>query len=259
MSFVKLDDGHRPDSAQVFLDTSIHCCFLKGETLRPRLDWLLSQFSWKGSSSYSKVEYGNVILANAEYYLRKLRELESLARLQEHVSHVLLPQHREKRTWLFSLTKALGRTDKECTRRADASLRRLLKQGTRVIEARCDSLTDGTECHWGKTGLQRRRDGEYAWKTPNCKSTNKACNVDGFFWRTGNAFSRSRKKLTASTPNCSLTNSGSSQESSPRPSITRLCCWIMTVAVACSPTPSSQWTAGTTEVSPHRTSKRAAY
>jgi hypothetical protein len=109
MSFVKLDDGHRPDSAQIFLDTSIHCCFLKGETLRPRLDWLLSQFSWKGSSSYSKVEYGNVILANAEYYLRKLRELESLARLQEHVSHVLLPQHREKRTWLFSLTKALGR------------------------------------------------------------------------------------------------------------------------------------------------------
>ncbi len=195
MSFVKLDDGHRPDSAQVFLDTSIHCCFLKGETLRPRLDWLLSQFSWKGSSSYSKVEYGNVILANAEYYLRKLRELESLARLQEHVSHVLLPQHREKRTWLFSLTKALGRTDKECTRRADASLRRLLKQGTRVIEARCDSLTDGTECHWGKTGLQRRRDGEYAWKTPNCKSTNKACNVDGFFWAHRERFQSIKKEI----------------------------------------------------------------
>jgi len=182
MSFVKLDDGHRPASTEVFLDTSIHCCFHKGETLRPRLNWLLALFPWKGSSTYSKVEYGNVILATAQYYLRKLRELKSVARLQEHISHVLPPQHREYRTWAFSLIPTLARTEKERTRRADESLRRLLKLGTQAVDARCDApLADGTRCHWGKTGLQRKRNGEHVWKTPNCKACNKACNVDGFF------------------------------------------------------------------------------
>jgi hypothetical protein len=75
----------------------------------------------------------------------------------------------------------LAKTEEERTRRADASLRRLLKQGTRAIEARCGAVADGTRCHWGKTGLQRKRNGEYVWKTPNCKSSNKACNIDGFF------------------------------------------------------------------------------
>ena len=181
MSFVRLDDTHRPDSIEVFLDTSIHLCFHKGETLRPRLNWLLALFSFKGTSTYSKVEYGNVILATAEYYLRKLRELGSVARLQEHISHVLSPLHHEKRTWAFTLIQTLGRTEEDRTRRADASLRRLLKQGTRAIEARCGAVADGTRCHWGKTGLQRKRNGEYVWKTPNCKSSNKACNIDGFF------------------------------------------------------------------------------
>ena len=139
-------------------------------------------FPWKGTSTYSKVEYGNVILATAEYYLRTLRELKSIARLRDHVLHVLSRQHHQKRTWLFSLAPSLGETDKECTRHADASLRRLLKQGTRAVDAHCDApLADGTRCHWGKTGLQRKRDGNCVWKTPNCKSTNKACNVDGFF------------------------------------------------------------------------------
>jgi hypothetical protein len=161
MSFVKLDDTHRPDSIEVFLDTSIHCCFHKGETLRPRLNWLLALFSWKGTSTYSKVEYGNNILANAQYYLRKLRELKSVALLLEHVSHVLPPLHHGKRTWAFSLIPTLAKTEEDRTRRADASLRRLLKQGTRAVEARCHApLADGTRCHWGKTGLKRRRDGE---------------------------------------------------------------------------------------------------
>jgi len=177
-----LDDAHRPDSTEVFLDTSVHCCFHKGETLRPRLNWLLGLFSWKGTSTYSKVEYGNVILAAAQYYLRMLRELKSVARVLEHVGHVLAPQHREKRTWAFSLIQTLGKTEEERTRRAEASLRRLLKLGTAAVDARCDApLADGTRCHWGRTGLRRGRDGKYTWKTPNCKSSNKACNVDGFF------------------------------------------------------------------------------
>jgi hypothetical protein len=181
MSFVKLDDLHRPNSSEVFLDTSIHCCIHKGEPLRPRLNWLLSLFSWKGTSTYSKVEYGNVILANAEYYLRKLRELKSVASLLQHISHVLTAQHHEKRTWAFSLIQTLGRSEEDRTRRAEASLRRLLKLGTQTLDDHSDALADGTKCHWGKTGLRRRRNGEYAWKTPDCKSSSKACKVDDFF------------------------------------------------------------------------------
>jgi hypothetical protein len=198
MSFVKLDESHRPDSTEVFLDTSIHCCFLKGETFRPRLNWLLGLFSWKGTSTYSKVEYGNVILATAQYYLRKLRELKSVARLQEHISHVLPPHHHEKRTWAFSLVQTLGKTEEERTRRADASLRRLLKLGTRAVDAHCDApLADGTRCRWANTGLQRTRDGQYVWKTPNCKSTSKSCNVDGFFAEERELFLSIKKEIDA--------------------------------------------------------------
>ena len=89
MSFVKLDDTHRPDSTEAFLDTSIHCCFHKGETFHCRLKAFLAVFSWKGALTYTKTEYGNVILATAQYYLRKLRELGTVTRLQEHIHHVL--------------------------------------------------------------------------------------------------------------------------------------------------------------------------
>ena len=196
MSFVKLDDKHCPDSTEVFLDTSVHCCFLKGDTLRPRLNWLLGLFSWKGTSTYSKVEYGNVILATAQYYLRMLRELGSVARVHEHIAHVLRPQHREKRTWAFSLIQTLGKTEEERTRRAEASLRRLLKLGTIAVDAHCDApLADGTRCHWGKTGLHRGRDGKYTWKTPNCKSSNRACNVDGFFVDRRETFELVKKEI----------------------------------------------------------------
>jgi len=188
--------GHRPDSSEVFLDTSIHCCFHKGETLGLRLRWLLRLFSWKGSSTYSMTEYGNVILATAQYYLRRLRELKSVARAQEHMAHVLPPQQHEKRTWAFSLIQTLGRTEEERTLRAIASLRRLLKLGTSAVEAHCDTpLADGTRCHWGKTGLRRRRDGEYAWKTPNCRSSNRACNVDGFFVEHRETFKSIKKEI----------------------------------------------------------------
>ena len=196
MCFVKLDNGHHPVSTEVFLDTSIHCCFHKGEILGPRLNWLLSLFSWKGSSTYSQTEYGNVILATAQYCLRKLRELNSVAGLIEHINHVLPAQHNKYKTWAFSLIQTLGRTEEERTRRTDASLRRLLKFGTSAVEAHCDApLADGTRCHWGKTGLQRRRDGEYVWKTPNCKSSNRACNVDGFFAEHRASFQLIKKEI----------------------------------------------------------------
>jgi hypothetical protein len=200
MSFVKLNETHRPDSREAFLDTSIHLCFLKGAAISRRLKGFLALFSWRGTSSYTKVEYGNNILADAQYYLRKLRELKSVARLQEHIHHVLPPQHHGKRTWAFSLIQTLAKTEKERTRRADATLRRLLKQGTKPIKAHCDTLADGTRCHWGETGLRATRDGEYAWKTPNCKRSNKACNVDGFFVEHQDTFRSIKDEIDASDP-----------------------------------------------------------
>jgi len=114
----------------------------------------------------------------------------------EHVNHVLTPRHHKYKTWAFSLIQTLGRTEEERTRRADASLRRLLKFGTRAVEAHCDTpLANGTRCHWGKTGLKRKRDEEYVWSTPNCKSSNKACNVDGCFVEHRETFQAIKKEI----------------------------------------------------------------
>ena len=108
--------------------------------------------------------------------------------------------HHEKRTWAFSLIHTLGNTEKDRTRRADASLRRLLKLGTTFVEDHCDTLADGTGCHWGKTGLKATRDGEYAWKAPNCKSSSKACNVDGFFVEHRDTFQLIKAEIDALAP-----------------------------------------------------------
>jgi hypothetical protein len=182
MSFVELSETHVPTSSEAFLDTSIHCCLLKGTSRRQRLTRFLSLFSWKGSSSYSKVEYGNVILTTAQYLLRELRKRGNVAELEEHIHHDLPDYHHKYRTWSFSLIKTLGTTESDRTRRTDAYLRRLLKQGTMIIDLQCDyPLADGTKCHWGKTGLKQRSDGEYVWKAPNCKRSKKACDIDNFF------------------------------------------------------------------------------
>ena len=74
MSFVKLNDDHHCTSSEIFLDTSAHLCFLKAP-VAPRLKWLLRQFRWRGSSTYSRLEYGNNILSVAAWCLNKLNEL----------------------------------------------------------------------------------------------------------------------------------------------------------------------------------------
>jgi hypothetical protein len=182
MYFVKLDKQFQPQSTEVFLDTSIHCCFHKGGIIAPRLKWLLGLFKWKGSSTYSAVEYGNVILGTAIYYLRQIKKFKSVKRVHEHISHVLPAIQHERHVWAFSLMASIGATEADRTRRVKALLRRLIKTGTNAIQARSDSpLSDGTKCVWGKTGLQEIGRGEYAWKTPNCKRDNPACKIDQFF------------------------------------------------------------------------------
>jgi hypothetical protein len=190
MSFVKLNEDHQSASSEVFLDTSVHYCFLKGP-VKPRLNWLLRQFDWKGSSTYSRLEYGNNILSVAAWCLNKLNELGDVAAVIEHVNHVLNFQHVAKKTWAFTLLDTLAESKEDRTRLARASLRRLLKLGSRAIDAHCDApLEDGTECHWGTTGLKRLGSSAFVWNKPTCVSAKKACNLDGFFRKNRDLFLR---------------------------------------------------------------------
>lgn len=183
MSFEKLNDQHVPASGEIFLDTSIHCSRLKGTPFRERIDSILSLFQWQSTSTYTLVEFGNVVLATAEYYLRKLDELKSLEKVRSHIGNVLQPQwHQQKITWAFNLLNEFGKDDSECTERARLSLRRLMKTGLAFVEQQCDQpLANGTECYWAQRGVRQRNDGRLVWTSPKCSPDHKRCRVDDFF------------------------------------------------------------------------------
>src|SRR5207247_521559 len=116
MSFEKLNDHHVPASTDLFLDTSIHCSKLKGSLFTTRISDVLRRFRWKSTSTYAKVEFGNVVLAQAEYFLRKLDEFRSLEKTSDFIGNVLPHTlHPGKVTWSFNLLKAFGADDAECT------------------------------------------------------------------------------------------------------------------------------------------------
>jgi len=110
MSFEELNDEHSPLSAELFLDTSIHCSRLKGSLFQDRIAQVCRLFPWKGTSTYTKVEYGNVVLAQAEYFLRKIDEFGSLERTLDFIGNVLRhTSHRPKIVWSFNLlTRHVG-------------------------------------------------------------------------------------------------------------------------------------------------------
>lgn len=197
MSFEKLSDDHVPNSAEVFLDTSIHCSKLKGPLFRRRISDTLRMFHWKSTSTYAKVEFGNVVLSTAEYYIRKLDEFDSLDATLDFIGNVLPHNlHPKKVTWSFNLLKAYGLNDAECTERARISLRRLMKVGTAFVEQLCDRpLADGTDCYWAKRGVHKRRDGRLEWKTPSCKRKHKRCRLDDFFVENRDVFERIKNAI----------------------------------------------------------------
>ncbi len=69
MSLKTLTEEHKPISVELFLDTTIHCSRFKGPLFQPRIYFAFRFFNWRGTSSYTKVEFGNVVLAQAQYYL----------------------------------------------------------------------------------------------------------------------------------------------------------------------------------------------
>jgi len=156
----------------------------KGPLFRSRIKEVLSRFEWKGTSSYAKVEYGNVVLAQAEYYLRKIGKFGSLAATLDFIGNVLPHNlHKAKVTWSFNLLCVhYGDNDAECTERAQLSLRRLMKLGVAFVEKQCDDpVQDGTACYWARKGVQKKRDGTLVWKSPKCKPANRRCTLDSFF------------------------------------------------------------------------------
>ena len=184
MSFENLLDNHTPQSTEVFLDTSIYCSQLKGSLFRERIARVLGLFYWKGTSSYTKTEYGNVVLSQAEYFLRKLEEFGSLEKTKDFVANVLLHRfHPKKVIWTFNLLERhYGADDAECTERALLSLRRLMKLGFGFVEEQCDRpIENGTDCYWARIGVHKRKDGRLYWKPPECHRNRKQCRLDEFF------------------------------------------------------------------------------
>jgi hypothetical protein len=183
-SLETLTEHHQPFSIEVFLDTTIHCSRFKGPLFTARIDRVLRLFGWWGSSSYTKVEFGNVVLAQAQYYLKLLERYKSLRATLDHIGNRLVPQfHQQQMTWSFNLLSGIyGNDDGECTERAVRKLRLLMKTGVRLVERDCHTpFEDGTHCYWASRGALKRRDGSFAWKTPNCRRHAKRCQIDRFF------------------------------------------------------------------------------
>jgi len=200
MSFVRLSSDHQPRTREVFLDTSIHCCRLKGPDFLGRIEDVLRRFRWKGTSTYCKVEFGNVVLAQAEYYLRKLKETGSLQRVLDFIGNVLPHSlHRAKVTWSFNLlSQVCGSDEEERTERARLSLNRLMKLGVAFVEDFCDKpLADGTECDYARKGVTKDSQGQLKWRPPRCKRNHRQCKLDEFFTKHRGDFVQIRDAILA--------------------------------------------------------------
>ena len=199
-SFEELSDDHCPPSTEVFLDTSIHCSRLKGSLFQERISRVCRLFDWKATCTYTKVEYGNVVLAQAEYYLRRIDEDGSLEKTLDFIGNVLPHQlHPKKVVWSFNLLKKhYGANEAECTERARLYLRRLMKLGCAFVEESCDRpLQNGTGCYWAKYGVHKRRDGRLVWRSPVCKRDRKKCRLDDFFTENGELFRQIKAAIDA--------------------------------------------------------------
>lgn len=192
MPFENLNDDHVPPSTELFLDTSIHCSKLKGPLFQDRINKVFRLFQWKSTSTYTKVEFGNVVLSTAEYFLRKIDEFRSLAATKDFLGNVLPHHHHQtKIKFSFNLLEVMGADDGERTERARHSLRRLMKLGVAFVEQLCDRpLANGTDCYWAKRGVRKRQDGRLVWQTPKCSRDRKRCRLDGFFIENIDVFKR---------------------------------------------------------------------
>lgn len=208
MCFKTFSEGDQAYSAEVFLDTSIHCCKLKGPLFVPRVDQVLSLFQWRASCTYTQVEYGNVVLSAAQYLLRKITDYGSLAKAQDFVGN-RLPHglHGGKVTWTFNLLREVyGTNDAECTEKAKRKLRSLMRLGVRFVDELCDApLEDGVKCYWARHGFQRTAGGGFGWRAPRCKRSRPRCKIHRFFEQNRDTF-RAIKEAIDNLPSTKCTD-----------------------------------------------------
>ena len=175
------------DKISLFLDTSIPVSRItKGDDFCKRIDYLLSQFRWLGTSSYSQLEYGNRILHECKYLINKLHELGSFARTKDWITNVLPQQQRRKQIITLNLLNKIYRdNDQECMERALYELTDLMEMGTDFVRncytgKTVDEVRNGTQCYWVSRSLVQKKDGLH-WVSPSCKKEIKRCNIDKFF------------------------------------------------------------------------------
>lgn len=200
MSFEPLTDEHEPASPEVFLDTTIHCSLHKGRHFKEHIDRVLKLFRWISTSTYTKVEYGNVVLAPAEYFLREIQARGSLADTLDWIGNVLSDRrHSAKRTWAFNLlVNHAGMDDAERTERAVLTLKRLMKLGVQFVDTHChEPLEDGTQCYWARKGVRKKANGQLVWDSPKCSRKMKRCAIDEFFTEHRDIFERIKTRIDA--------------------------------------------------------------
>lgn len=174
---------------EVFLDTSIHITRLESDPHKAKIDHTLEGFRWKGTCSYTQIEYGNVILASACYYYRKLEKLGDLETLSDFIYHHL-PSNRKYKQWYHSLLRHSFNRD-EATERAKLLLQSLMTVGTSYVSGYCDEVRDGIKCAWARQEVSPRT----PWKRPD----RAKCRIDKFFEENKDTF-RSLEKAIRQAP-----------------------------------------------------------
>lgn len=176
MSFEKCNKTTCPAlPGEVFLDTSIHLARFKARKLHDRIQETVSKFRWVGTASYTKLEFGNVLLSSAAYFCQKLEELGSLEDLQYFINNRLpSPYHNKYKMWFFNLLSQHF-NHSEATERAKRALRHFIRIGTDIVSAQVDTVHDQIKCPW--TNQTGRR-----WKQPTrCEARKPGCRLPQFF------------------------------------------------------------------------------
>ncbi|MCR9234434.1 MAG: hypothetical protein NXI29_25830 [bacterium] len=197
MPLKKLDSDHTPVSGEVFLDTSIHLSKFKGTLFKERIEEVLRFFNWKSTCTYTKVEFGNNLLAAAQYNITKIEKYQSLERSLDFILNTLPIQfHGSTVIWTFNLLKdRMGGDDKQATERALLYLRTIMKVGVKFVDNLCDQpIVDGTSCYWAKRGVVKKGN-QYCWESPKCKRSLKRCKLDQFFLRNIEAFKKIKSAI----------------------------------------------------------------
>ncbi|HAW32799.1 MAG TPA: hypothetical protein DCY03_32615 [Planctomycetaceae bacterium] len=197
MPLKKLDSDHIPVSSEVFLDTSIHLSKFKGTIFKERIETVLRFFNWKSTCTYTKVEFGNNLLAAAQYNITKIEKYNSLERSLDFIFNTLPHKfHGNTVIWTFNLLKdRMGGNDEEATERALLYLRTIMKVGVKFVDELCDSpIMDETCCYWAKRGVIKK-DNQYRWESPKCKRSQKRCHLDDFFLKNLKTFKKIKSAI----------------------------------------------------------------